>query len=263
METSQAIGKISEALAKAQGQMKPAVFDAANPHFKSKYASLAAIMDACRAALSANSVAVVQGTSVEENRVVVSTMLVHGSGEWIRDSLSIKLVREDAQAIGSAITYARRYSLASMVGIVADEDDDAENAVGRNGNGSVPNPKPVLTRIKKADGPMTPTTPIEARPEETNQPMEPTTNSPKGPTPVTQKPANGNGRVAKIRILFTLSSQLGQTTDQMKADIGTMLGMDRPIKESSEIPNDQLDRLIDNFKQALTAKAALAGKEAA
>jgi hypothetical protein len=269
METSQTIGKISEALAKAQGQMKPALFDAKNPHYNSSYASLTSMMETARVALSANNLAVVQGSSVEEGKVMVTTMIVHSSGEWIRDSLSIKLAREDAQAIGSAITYARRYSLASMVGIVSD-DDDGEAAVGRPT--TVPSPKPILTTVKKVtDQPKTtktnspksdatkvenskPTVPAPANSQPatvTAQSKPATSLAPaKSETPVTP-PANGNGRVAKVRIIFTLSSQLGHSPEQMKSAIGALLGLNKPIKESSEIPNDQLDKIISAFQQDL------------
>lgn len=107
MERSETIGKLSEALAKAQGDMKPAGFDATNPHFRSKYATLASIMESCRTALSQNQIAIVQGTSVVEDRVIVTTMLIHASGEFISDQLSMNIIKDSPQAIGSAITYAQ------------------------------------------------------------------------------------------------------------------------------------------------------------
>ena len=225
METSQTIGKISDALAKAQGQMKPALFNAVNPHYKSKYASLASIREACRDALSQNNIAVIQSTSVEENRVIVTTLLAHGeSGEWIRDQLSLKLMKEDAQAVGSAITYARRYSLSSMIGIVADEDDDGENAVKRPQNGKSSDPKLVVVNKNKPSGK-------------------------KNAGSVGSKATQS--RVAKIRKIFSLSAQLGHTPDQMKAIIGQLIGLDRPIKESAEIKDDHLEMIISEFAAEL------------
>lgn len=131
MEQSETIGKISEALSKAQGSIKHATFDSTNPHFKSKYASLSAVMDSCKQPLSDNGIAIIQGASVVEKRLLISTMLAHTSGEWIRDSLSIALEKDTAQGIGSAITYGRRYALSAIVGIVADEDDDGNAASTR------------------------------------------------------------------------------------------------------------------------------------
>jgi len=137
MEKSETIGKLAEALSKAQGEIKPAAFDATNPHFKSKYATLGAIVESCKDALSKNGIAVIQGTNSVDGRVIVETMLVHVSGEWIKSSLSMKTERDNAQGCGAVITYGRRYSLAAMVGIVADEDTDGETQ--NKGQGSVKN----------------------------------------------------------------------------------------------------------------------------
>lgn len=130
---SQTIGKLADALAKAQGMMQAARKDAANPFFNSRYADLATCWDVCREPLAKNGLAVIQTTtpSVDGAVHVVST-LAHCSGEWIRGELAIKPVKADPQGIGSALTYARRYGLCSLVGIVADEDDDGEAAQGRS-----------------------------------------------------------------------------------------------------------------------------------
>lgn len=129
---SGSIGKLADALAKAQGEMEGALKDSTNPHFKSKYADLAAVRDACRP-LSKHGLAVLQPTKADGARVTVTTMLVHSSGEWIAEDLTLTAGQATPQAVGSAITYGRRYGLAAMVGI-APEDDDGEAAEGR-GNG--------------------------------------------------------------------------------------------------------------------------------
>jgi len=128
MNSSETLGKLAEALAKAQTAMKAAEFDGKNPHFKSRYATLAAIMEACRYQLAINGIAIVQGTSFADGKACVSTRLIHSSGEWIEDTLAIMPTKNDPQGIGSALTYARRYSLSALVGIVADDDDDANAA---------------------------------------------------------------------------------------------------------------------------------------
>lgn len=133
MQTSEQINEISAALAKAQGEMAGAVKDAANPFFKSKYADLASVWDACRAPLSKHGIAVVQSPSTDGLRVSVDTLLMHTSGQWIRGTVSVTAKEDTPQAVGSAITYLRRYALQSFAG-VAPEDDDAEAAQGR-GNG--------------------------------------------------------------------------------------------------------------------------------
>lgn len=131
MKHSESINEIGAALAKAQKVMKGAKRDSANPFFKSKYADLAAVADACRDALSDNGIAVVQPpSSTDDGRVCVETMLVHSSGQWMSEVLAVKPKDDGPQALGSVITYLRRYALAAFAG-VAPEDDDAEAAEGR------------------------------------------------------------------------------------------------------------------------------------
>jgi hypothetical protein len=130
MITSESIGKLAEALAKAQGAIEGAKKDSANPFFKSKYADLASVWDACRKALSENSLSVVQTTDESPDAVIVDTRLCHSSGEWIQGRLVMKPVKADPQGIGSCLTYARRYALSAMVGI-APEDDDGNAATGK------------------------------------------------------------------------------------------------------------------------------------
>ncbi len=128
MEKSETIGKLAEALAKAQGAIEGAIKDSTNPHFRSKYADLAAVWDACRKPLSDNGLAVVQIPCGENPDVVtIETLLTHASGEWVKSRLTMRPVKSDPQSIGSCITYARRYSLMAMVG-VAPEDDDGNAA---------------------------------------------------------------------------------------------------------------------------------------
>lgn len=128
---SETIGKIAEALSKAQGQMKGAVKDSTNPFFKQKYADLASVWEACREPLSKNNLSVTQTTRITDaGEPVIITTLMHSSGEWISGELLVKPIKTDPQSIGSAITYGRRYALSAMVGI-APEDDDAESAQGR------------------------------------------------------------------------------------------------------------------------------------
>lgn len=120
---SGSIAKISPAFVKAQATVKPALKDARNPHFGSTYADLASAFAACREALAENGIAVLQAPSADGRRVSVCTMLLHESGEWMRSTLTLTAMKDDPQAIGSAITYARRYGLMSMVGLAAEDDD--------------------------------------------------------------------------------------------------------------------------------------------
>ncbi len=138
MTTSSEINEIAAALAKAQGAMNGAMKDAANPFFKSKYADLASVWDACRGPLSTNGIAVIQSPAVAEMRVSMDTLMVHTSGQWIKNTLSCTIKDDTPQTIGSATTYLRRYALQSLVGVAA-EDDDGEAAEGRS-NGHAKDP---------------------------------------------------------------------------------------------------------------------------
>jgi hypothetical protein len=138
--SSATIGKLSEALAKAQGEIEGAKKDSNNPFFHARYAALSSVWDACREPLSKNGLAVIQLPGRNERGLFVDSILSHSSGEWISSRLFVKPGRtdkdgnfqelSDSQAVGSAITYARRYGLQALVGI-APMDDDAEAAVGR------------------------------------------------------------------------------------------------------------------------------------
>lgn len=140
MTHSEQINEIATALAKAQGAMSGAVKDAANPFFKSKYADLASVWEACRQPLSENGLAILQSPEADGLRVTLETLMLHTSGQWFRNTLSVSAKDDSPQAIGSAITYLRRYVLQSFAG-VAPEDDDAEAAQGRP-NGKASSVKP-------------------------------------------------------------------------------------------------------------------------
>lgn len=137
MRTSEAIDALSAAMAAAQGDMKPAVKDATNPHFKSKYADLPSVFEAVRAPFKANGLSVWQELGNAEGGVTVTTRLVHKSGQWVEfGPLFVPAGKQDAQGLGSAATYARRYGLASALGVCADEDDDGNAAA--QGGGKLP-----------------------------------------------------------------------------------------------------------------------------
>jgi hypothetical protein len=134
MNSSPEINELATALAKAQAMMTGALKDSANPFFKSKYADLESVWQACRKALTDNGMAVVQyGAVIDQDggaAQVLVTRLLHSSGQWLEGCFPIRAKDESPQAMGSAITYARRYGLAAMVGVYQ-TDDDAEAAQGR------------------------------------------------------------------------------------------------------------------------------------
>jgi|SRR5215469_5454580 len=133
MNRSEQINELAAALAKAQGAMKPALKDSANPFFKSSYADLASVWHVCQKPLTDNGLSVSMLTEYGESDVWLETILMHSSGQWISGKYPIRPIKNDPQGIGSAITYAKRYALAAMVGVVT-EDDDGNAASGRETN---------------------------------------------------------------------------------------------------------------------------------
>lgn len=134
MRMSDQINDLAAALVKAQGEIGGAKKDSENPHFRSSYADLASVWDACRAPLTKHGLCVMQfpRLTVSDGGVLLDleTVLAHTSGQFMAETLSVIVSKPDAQGIGSALTYARRYALSAVVG-VAPEDDDGESAVGR------------------------------------------------------------------------------------------------------------------------------------
>lgn len=120
--------EIASALVKAQKAFGPALKTSSNPHFKSRYADLSACVEAVMDGLNSNGIALIQQTHECESGVMVETVFVHESGEtYSAGKLHVPAVKQDAQGYGSALTYARRYSLMAACGI-APEDDDGNMA---------------------------------------------------------------------------------------------------------------------------------------
>jgi len=129
---SESIQAISKALLQAQIEVDRVVKNAKNPHFKSTYADITAVIDAVKPALNNNGITFLQLPCPSENdEIRITTRLLHESGEWIDSTITIPLSKKDAQGYGSGITYARRYSLAAIMGL-PQEDDDGNNASGKH-----------------------------------------------------------------------------------------------------------------------------------
>lgn len=147
MNQSEDIKDLATALAKAQGQLEDAVKDTSGHNYK--YADLASVYKACRKQLSENGLSVIQFPTGGPEVITVRTRIMHSSGQWMEDSLTLKPTKFDAQGAGSAITYARRYSLMAVVGISADDDDGA--AASQTGGQSEKKSKPSPTPIQSGD----------------------------------------------------------------------------------------------------------------
>jgi hypothetical protein len=144
---SETINDLSAALAKAQGQMKAAPFNkTVNFSGRSyKYADLASVIDAIRKPLSDNGLAITQTTEIREKGFVLVTTLRHATGQWVASEYPLPRGAKP-QELGSALTYAKRYSITSMVCISADEDDDAQAAEASGHKASEPRPNPHVTQ---------------------------------------------------------------------------------------------------------------------
>jgi hypothetical protein len=148
MQTSIEVKQITCALLEAQKKIGSAIKGSKNPFFKSKYADLLSVIDACKNELNQNGIVVLQPIQNQ----IVQTILIHSSGEWMQSEIKIVCAKEnDPQAYGSAITYARRYGLQSFILLPA-EDDDGEGAMNRETSEKSDDLlNRVLSAIKKAD----------------------------------------------------------------------------------------------------------------
>ena len=127
MLKSEQINELATALALAQGEMQAAEKDGTNPHFRSSYATLASVWESIRLPLSAHGLSIVQSPgSTEGGMMHITTILLHKSGQYIEDIFQIPAGAMTPQGMGSAITYARRYTLMAICGIAADDDDGNE-----------------------------------------------------------------------------------------------------------------------------------------
>ena len=128
MEKSESIKMLAGALSQTQAEMPAVKFNSQNPFLKNKYADLGAVIDTSKAILAKHGLSVSQLVESQENKIGVTTILMHNSGEWLESTCWLELGDEkgksNAQVAGSIVTYLRRYSLASILGMYADEDGD-------------------------------------------------------------------------------------------------------------------------------------------
>ena len=155
MNKSESITNLAKALKQAQSEMGEVKFDATNPFLKNRYASLGAVIQASKDALVNNGLSVSQPAISDEHGVGITTLLMHETGEWIETSITLPLSEEkgksQAQVAGSIISYLRRYSLASLLNLYSDEDNDGNEPKAQ----SKPVEKPTNDNgNKKIDTPM-------------------------------------------------------------------------------------------------------------
>ena len=130
MNKSDSIKNLAIAMSKAQSEMTGAAKSKTNPFFKAKYADLKAVIEAIKTPFANNELSYVQFPIEEGGRIGIETILMHSSGEWLSNSFTVQLTKQDAQGAGSAITYCRRYGLQAVAGIPSEDDDG--NAASKN-----------------------------------------------------------------------------------------------------------------------------------
>lgn len=204
LDESPSIAKLAEALSKAQGAMESAAKGSVNPHFNSRYADLASIWDACRGPLSANGLAVVQRIRTSVDGIHLTTMLIHSSGEWLRDTSVWPVLQKTPPGYGSAITYAKRYTLAALVGVAADVDDDGNAA--------------------------------SVRPTEQSRQRTKSGQTAAAVFPAAQAPADGVGRTMKARraSVWSRAKGMGQDEAAFRVWSASVLGKNVPTTEWTE-----------------------------
>lgn len=160
---SEAIDKIAAALSKAQAEIATARKDGDNPHFHSTFTTLASVFDVVREPLAKNNLSVVQSPQQgDANAHYLETTLMHSSGQWMKSYHPLHPVKNDPQSVGSAITYARRYALCAMVGVVGrEDDDDGETAQGRGNSQAAQASKPAPTKPASAPAASKPAAPAK------------------------------------------------------------------------------------------------------
>ena len=126
---SETVGKLFSALVAAQAEMRNPPKDSINPHFKSRFADLATVLDTVKPVLARHKLGVIQmPCEVDGIGPGLATMLIHESGEFVRGVIALRPAKSDPQGVGAAMTYARRYGLQAVLGITADDDDDGNHA---------------------------------------------------------------------------------------------------------------------------------------
>ena len=229
---SETIGKLAEALAKAQGAMDNPARSAENPFFKSKYAPLSAITDAIRKPLSQNGLSYVQTVSMQNDIVMLTTRLMHLSGEWIESAMPLPHVGKP-QELGSVMTYFRRYQLSAIVGITADDDDDDNEA---SGNRAQPAQRQPAKPAPQANG---------DNPFDDDKPS--------------QTQTNGNAASEKQhKMLFALGTKLyGESWNAKRPELVKAITKGRS-ESASDLTGKEMSTLLDGLKKKESERDAIA-----
>jgi hypothetical protein len=248
MNKSENINDLSAALSKAQGAMGFAIKDANNPFFKSKYADLSSVVEAIRVAFADNGLSYIQRLhESEKHEVRVETVILHSSGQFISCGiLGVPVSKHDAQGFGSALTYARRYSLSAAAGVVADDDDG--NAASQAAPNPAAKPQPVPTPSKPKEAPKP--KPVPAANTVSGDPSE-------GDLSGVAPPVDPNAPADKIiigNLTHAFASKLNMTVPQIEEALANWMEAAQ-VKPMSDWTNKDVDEAREMFKK-MSADAA-------
>lgn len=218
---SDEIGDLAAALAEAQAELSPATKNAQNPHLKNRYADIAAVYEAIRETLPKHGLAVSQMVLPHESKARVRTLLMHKSGQWIASECLMPIDgRGGPQGMGSAITYARRYSLSAIVGVVSEDDDDAEAAQGRQ-----------RQQYQQAPQQRTQQAPQQSRQQQTQNAQQPCMSD------------------AQRRAMMAYFGQLGITDKEPRIAYAQKV-VGRSISSCNELTPQEASKVIDSLKRS-------------
>jgi hypothetical protein len=204
--------------------MQSAEKDETNPHFQSAYATLAAVWDACRAPLSKHGLSVVQATEPFAGGMLLHTRLMHSTGQFIESVYEVRPTQATPQGFGSALTYARRYSLMALVGVAADDDDDGNEASKKGKTNVATNPKSPAA----SGGPV-------VKPKAVSSP----------PPAAVAGPSPSGPSEPQLARLFAIANGRGWTNDNVKAFMKARFG-----KESSKaLAPDEYQLLVSEIEK--------------
>lgn len=227
---SQSIGELAKALAKAQAVMPVAEKSKDNPFFKSKYADLPALIHVTRRCLTDNGLSVSQVMIPVDGQTVMKTLLMHTSGEWVASYYPVHPVKNDPQSLGSAVSYARRYSYAPAIGLVTDdaEDDDGNAAAGHTTQPAIratPEPRPAI----RASNP------------HPNQPIS--SQAPDEPIPASK--TTGTISEAQVKRMFAMMKKGGWTPQEVDGYIERAFGFKNKMMLNRK-QYDHVCQLLEN-----------------
>jgi hypothetical protein len=231
MNVSTAINELATALAKAQADIANPSKNQKNSHFGNSYADLSAVLAVVRSAFPPHGLSFIQTTEMVDEKLYLNTTLLHGSGQFMSSLYPVTPTKNDAQGVGAAVTYARRYSLAAFAGI-SQEDDDGESAVGRGANGNSNKPVDRPREVRKDDDRPRP----EARRDDDRGPVavKPARVVPRENTPVTKQ----NTPVTKPK---SYSNNAQSTPQVIKRDFAA--AAERVAKAHSDDPGFEMDEI--------------------